>query len=386
MRRIRVLQILEATIGGTKRHLLDLCSGLDPADFDVQVACPPVRSEARGDTSFVADMERAGIPVHLVRMVRKIDPMRDARALASLVGLVRRNRFDIIHSHSSKAGFLGRIAALADRNARVVYSPHGFYYLNFEDPVRLNVFKYSERIHRARTDRMITLSTGEYQKAVDDRIVERGRAALVENGIDHVECLSRDDARTRLDIAPDAVVVGTISRFTPQKAPLDLVAVARELVAADPRVVFVWISDGEMRSQVEAAIARYGLRNKVVLPGYVDEARRLIPAFDVFVLASRWEGLPYTIMEAMDAGVPIVATDAVGTHDVIDHGRTGLLVPPGRPHEIAKLARRLLTHPDEAAKIAKAARAEVSTRFSRAEMVSRIATLYRELVRDRVGD
>jgi hypothetical protein len=91
-------------------------------------------------------------------------------------------------------------------------------------------------------------------------------------------------------------------------------------------------------------------------------------------------------MEAMDAGVPIVATDAVGTHDVIDDRRTGLLVEPGRPHKITKLVLRLLTHSDEAAKIAKAAQAEVSARFSRAEMVRRISTLYRELARDKVGD
>jgi glycosyltransferase involved in cell wall biosynthesis len=306
--------------------------------------------------------------------------------LGSLAKLIRRDRFDIIHSHSSKAGFLGRFAALVDSDARIVYSPHGFYYLNFDDPIRFNLFKYVERIHRSRTDRLITLSTGEFRKAIEDRIAEPSRAALIENGIDHADCLSRGEARARFNIAPDAVVVGTISRFTPQKAPFDLVTVARELVAADPNVVFAWLSDGEMRPQVEAAIARYGLRNNVLLPGYVDDARRLIPAFDVFVLASRWEGLPYTIMEAMDAGVAIVATDVVGTQDVIDDPRTGLLVPPGRPRELAKVVRRLLTHPDEAAKIAGAAQEEVSTRFSRVEMVRRISTLYRELAGDRVRD
>ncbi len=386
MKRIRVLQILEATIGGTKRHLLDLCSGLDPAEFDVHVACPPVRSEARGDTSFVADMERARVQVHLIPMVRRIDPLRDARALASLAALIRGNRFDVLHAHSSKAGFLGRFAALADPNARVIYSPHGFYYLNFDDPIRFNLFKLTERIQRARTDRMITLSTGEYRKAIEDRLIDPDRAALVENGIDHVECLSRAEARSRLDIAPDAVVVGTISRFTPQKAPLDLVAVARELVAAHPDLVFAWLSDGEMRPRVEDAIERCGLQDNVMLTGHVEGARRLIPAFDVFVLASMWEGLPYTIMEAMDAGVPIVATDVVGTQDVIDDGRTGFLTPPGRPREIAAVVRHLLTHKKEAAKIARAARADVSTRFSRVEMVRRISTLYREVVEGSTSD
>ena len=379
MKRIRVLQILEATIGGTKRHLLDLCSSLDQAEFDVHIACPQVRSEARGDTSFVADMKRVGVPVHVVPMVRRIDPLRDARGLASLANLIRGGRFDIVHAHSSKAGFLGRFAALADPKVRVIYSPHGLYYLNFDDPIRFHLFKLTERIQRVRTDKMITLSTGEHRKAVDDGLIDPARAALVENGIDHVKCLSRAEARSRLDIPPDAIVVGTISRFTPQKAPLDLVTVARELVATHPDLVFAWLSDGEMRSQVEAAIKRYRLQNNVILTGHVEGARELIPAFDVFVLASIWEGLPYTIMEAMDAGVPIVATDVVGTQDVIDDGRTGFLVPPGRPREIAMRIRHLLTHKAEAAKIAEAARADVSTRFSLSEMVRRVSTLYREV-------
>lgn len=384
MKRIRVLEILEATIGGTKRHLLDLCGGLDPAEFEVEVACPRVRSEAHGDTSFVDDLIDLGIRVHEVPMVRKMSPVRDAIACAALTAVVWRGRFDVIHAHSSKAGGLGRFAALADPSARFVYSPHGFYYLNFEDPLRARLFRFLEKLNSRRISRLVTLSKGEHSAAINDGVIPAARAELVENGIDHAECLSQSDARARLGIDAGATVVGTISRFTPQKAPFDLIAVAASLAKSRPELVFAWLSDGEMRSQVESALAAAGIEEEVRLLGYVNRARRLIPAMDVFVLASKWEGLPYTIMEAMDAGVPIVATDVVGTQDVIDNGRTGFLVPPGSPDMIAAQVDELLKHPEMAAMIASAAKADVKSRFGRSKMVDKIANLYRDLAGERV--
>lgn len=383
---IRVLQVLEATVGGTKRHLLDLCTGLDPEQFDVQVACPPVRSEAHGDTSFVDDLRRAGLGVQIIPMVRRISPWRDAIAFVPLARLIARGHYDVIHAHSSKAGFLTRQAALLDRRARIAYSPHGFYFLNFGDPIRSSLFKYLEKLAGLRTHALVTLSRGEYQTAVAAGLAPAGRVRLIENGIDHVDCLPRLQARTRLDIPAEATVVGTISRFTAQKAPFVLVDVAAKLVARRPDLVFAWFSDGELRPAIEAAIAAKGLSPNFRLLGYRPDARLLLPALDVFLLASRWEGLPYTVMEAMDAGVPVVATDVVGTQDFIDDGRNGCLAPVNDPDLLAARVEELLSQPQRAANIAAAARQDVQKRYSRAEMVKKIGLLYRELVGERAVD
>ena len=381
-RPIRVLQILEATIGGTKRHLLDLCTLLDPERFHVTVACPRVRSEAHGDTSFVADLRRAGIAVALVPLVRRIQPFEDARALWEMIRVIRRGRYDIIHAHSSKAGFIGRQAALLDPRARVVYSPHGFYFLNFENRLKLATFRWIERLAGRTTDVLITLSRGEQAAALREKIVPSHRVRLVENGIAHVDGLPRAEARARLDVPLDIPVVGTISRFTPQKAPFDVVEAVAELVRRRPTLQFLWFGDGELRTRVENEIRRRRLTDSIRVLGYRPDARSLLPALDVFMLASRWEGLPYTIMETMDAGVPVVGTDVVGTQDFIDPGRTGLLVPPGKAGRLAAAVDDLLTRPDYAAIIAQAAADDVGSRFNRAEMVRKIAAIYAQLAGD----
>ncbi|MCL4370897.1 MAG: glycosyltransferase, partial [Chloroflexi bacterium] len=129
-RRIRVLEVMEATIGGTKRHLLALLRGLDRTLFDVEVAAPRLRSEAFDDVSFTREVQEAGIRQHFVPMRRAISPAADARCLLQLVLLMRRGRYDLVHAHSSKAGILARLAARIAGVRSVVYTPHGFYFLN----------------------------------------------------------------------------------------------------------------------------------------------------------------------------------------------------------------------------------------------------------------
>jgi len=381
---IRVLQVLEATIGGTKRHLLDLCTLLDPERFHITVACPPVRSEPHGDTSFVSDLREAGIAVEFVPLVRRIHPFEDARSLWKMIRVVRRGRYDIIHAHSSKAGFIGRQAALLDRRARVVYSPHGFYFLNFENRLKLATFRWIERLAGRSTDVLVALSRGEQAAALRERVIRPRRVRLVENGITHLDGFPRDEARARLDVPLDIPVVGTVSRFTPQKAPFDIIEAVDDLVRCRPTLQFLWFGDGELRLPVEEEIRRRGLTNSIRVLGYRADARSLLPALDVFMLASRWEGLPYTIMETMDAGVPVVGTDVVGTQDFIDPGRNGLLVPSGMPGRLAAAVDDLLTRPDYAAMIAQAAAHDVGSRFNRAEMVRKTAAIYTELAGDSV--
>lgn len=373
---IRILQVLEATIGGTKRHLLDLCALLDPEQFHITVACPTIRSEPHGDTSFVSDLLEAGISVEPVPLVRRIHPIEDARSLWKLIRIVRRGRYDIIHAHSSKAGFIGRQAALFDSRARVVYSPHGFYFLNFENRFKLTVFKFIERLAGLSTDMLIALSRGEREAALREKIVAPKRLQLIENGIAQVANVPRNEARSLLGVAQDIPVVGTISRFTPQKAPMDIIEAVASLIQGRSNLQFLWFGDGELRQEVEAEIARRGLGANIRLLGYRSDARSLLPALDVFILASRWEGLPYTIMETMDAGVPVVATDVIGTQDFIDSGRNGVLIPPGYPGRLASAVNDLLTRPEYAVMIANNAASDVGSRFNRAEMVRRTAAAY----------
>ena len=378
-RPIRVLQIMEATIGGTKRHLFDLVTGLDQAEFSVDVACPTVRSEARGDISFVEDLQGAGASVRLVPMVRAIHPLADARTTAALARLIWSGRYDLVHTHSTKAGLTGRLAAASRPTMPLVHTPHGFYYLNFESRARRGLFRLIERALTVRTSVVITLSDSERTEA--ESLLPASKIRLVPNSFDAFEPLSRDEARARLRLPLDVPIVGTTTRFTQQKSPFDIVEAFAEIHRARPDVRFLWINDGELREEVERRLESRRLLEVTARPGYLADARRYLPAMDVVLHLARWEGVPYSVMEAMTARVPVVGARAIGTIDLIDHEATGLLVDPGDGPAAGRAALRLLTRPDLARTISRAACAAVRARHGSAAMVRATEDIYRELMR-----
>lgn len=383
--RVRVLHVLEATIGGTKRHGNTLATGLDDATFEISVACPLVRSEAQGDTSFVADLREAGVPVLPVPMIRAVRPWHDARAAGILYRLLRRRRFDIIHTHSSKAGMLGRVIGRMATNAKIIHSPQGFYFLGSAGLARhfyLNLERFAGRL----TDRLVALSASEREVAVRYGMAPAARVTLIENGVDAADVQQRAAAapsRAELGIPPHAPLVGTLARFIPQKAPEDTLAVVQRLHARVPDVHFLWIGHGgPAESAIRAQAETLGLAARVHFMGYRTDALGLVRLLDVFLLTSRWEGMPYSILEAMALAKPIVATTAVGTGDVLEHNRTGMLAPVGDVDTLATHVHELLQNDVRAQEIGKRALHAVKTRFSQQRMLDLTAELYMSVLND----
>ena len=371
---------MEATIGGTKRHLFDLVNGMDRECFEVEVACPRVRSEAHGDTSFYDDLRAAGIAVREVPMVRALRPVADARTVAALTQLIWQGRYDIVHTHSTKAGVTGRLAAASRRGTRTVHTPHGFYFLNFEAVLKRKLHRGLERALGAVTDRLIALSPSERQVA--ESVLPRRKIRLVPNSFEPFEPLTRGEARRRLGLPLDAPVVGTTARFTRQKSPFDIVDAFAEIHRARPDVRLLWINSGELKAEVERRLGALGLLDLTLRPGFLANARELLPAMDVYLHMARWEGVPYSVMEAMTARVPVVGARAVGTVDLIEDGVTGLIVDPGGGAAAGRAALRLLTHPEQTRTITQAAFQAVRARHNPTQMVRATEEVYRELKRD----
>ena len=380
-RPIRVLQVMEATIGGTKRHLLDLAAAVDGRDFQFEVACPRVRSEPRGDTSFFQDMSALQVELHVVPMVRAIRPIHDIRATWDLIKLIRRGRYDIVHTHSTKAGVVGRAAAALFPQVRNVHTPHGFYFLNFESPLARTPLRWLEVVLGRVTANLIALSEGERQVAGE--LVAPRKIRKIPLTFAPFEPVPRSEARQRLELPADAPIVGTTARFTEQKAPFDIAETFAAIYRQRPDARFLWTNDGELRVQVEDRLRALGVHEATSLPGFVTDARTLLTALDVYLHMARWEGVPYSIMEVMTAGVPIVAARAVGTTDLIEHGRTGLLVDPGDVPDAAAASLRLLTHMDEARTLAANACAAVAVYHDASAMARATEAVYRELVGER---
>lgn len=350
VRPVRVLHVLEATIGGTKRHLVDLLTGLrERPDLQLEVASPLVRDEHHGDTSFVADVQALGIPVHLVSMRRSIDPRSDGPALARLAMLIRRGRYDVLHLHSSKAGALGRAAAwlafldVPKRRPKIIFSPHGFAFLIPGSPARAHLYASIERALGRLTDCLVAISEDERNEALQRAIVPLGRTRVVRNGVtpEALPYLSQGEAKRRSMGWGDrgaTTVIGTVGRMTPQKDPFTWLTAAARALVRQPGLRFVWIMGGELEHEVHALARSLGLDRdgRLQFLGYRADARELIAAMDVFALSSVFEaGLPYVLMEAMALERPVVATACSGSRELIHDGINGYLVPPGDAEALA---------------------------------------------------
>ncbi|MBI3974018.1 MAG: glycosyltransferase [Chloroflexi bacterium] len=384
--RRRVLEVMEATIGGTKRHLFELSAGLLALGWDVEVACPRVRDESHGDVSFWDDLRQAGIPAHAVKMRRQPLTRANAAAVFELAALLRRRRYPIVHAHSSIAGALLRPAALlAGTRPKIVYTPHGFAFLTQGSRrLRHQLFLAGERALGLFTDRLIAVSPTEAAAATAFGVVPPERIATILNGVLSGDIPSAEDAAEvrRREGWGDAPVVGTVARMTPQKDPFTWLRAAARVAVARPDVQFVWINGGELEAQVRAEARALGLGPRLRFLGYRADARRLIAACDVFLLTSAFEGLPYTVIEALAAGTPVAATDVIGTRDVVRHAETGLLAPPGDLDTLAAYVLHLLQHPADARALAAAGRRDVLSRFSVRRMIQQTAELYEELLRE----
>jgi glycosyltransferase involved in cell wall biosynthesis len=356
---VRVAQVITRFIAGAGGVALRGALALDPHTYSVTFLTAP-------GGPLIAEAEAAGFEVvRLSHMRPEISPREEPRALRELMAEMSRGRFDVVHTHSSKAGALGRIAAHRVGVPAIVHTFHGFPFHNFQAwPVRAAYVEIEKRLGRI-TDQFLAVGGAVAAQAISLKIAPAERIRAIASAIDlditPLSPASRHAARRLLDLPDDAPVVGTVGRLAPQKAPQDLVAAVDAIARSD--AYCVWIGDGPERERIQRLIDRRGLSRRFLLLGERHDVARILPAFDVFALASHYEGLPCSIVEAMTCGIPVVATAVNAVPEVVVPGRTGLLVPPGAPRLLGQAIAYLLDHPDEGARMARAAREQLGDRF-----------------------
>ena len=354
---VRVATVITRLEGGAGQQALRGALSVDPASFEMMIIT------GSGDPLLLGQAAAAGLEVLTEPALRSpIAPRSDLRALARLRELLGRRRFDIVHTHTAKAGVLGRLAAHRAGVPRLVHTYHGFPFHEFQTAARRQAYVRIERRLGQITDLALCVGTGVAVEAVRRRLIspERIRTIGVVADVPAPSPGARARARAALGLPADATVVGAVGRLTYQKAPGDFVAALRAL--GRPDVTGVWVGGGELAGQI-AAQARQTPGLRVVLAGQRGDVPALLPAFDVFALPSRYEGLPTAVVEAMMCGIPVVATAVNAVGDVVVPGETGLLVPPGHPGLMADAVRFLLDSPEAAARMATAAQARLGQRF-----------------------
>jgi glycosyltransferase involved in cell wall biosynthesis len=359
--RIRVAQIVTKLSAGAGVITLRGSLALDPDRYDVTVFA------AEGG-QLTAEAQEAGLTVvELKHMAggRGIYPGGDVRAFSELKGHLGRGRFDVVHTHSAKAGGVGRFAARKCGVRAVLHTFHGFPFHNFQSyPVRTGLIALERRLGRI-TDYFLAAGTETAAEAVrlriapPDRIRAFATVPLAED-LQPVSEAGRREARALLGIPNDARVIGTVGRLDAQKAPADMVAAIAGLVRDD--VFMVWVGGGSLFEQTERLIAKRGLAGRFMLLGDRSDVPSLLQAFDVFALSSLYEGLPCALVEAMTCGIPVVATAVNSMSEAVIAGRTGLLARPGDPASLARALAWSLDHPAEMQRMAAAGREHIASR------------------------
>jgi glycosyltransferase involved in cell wall biosynthesis len=380
---IRVLEVLEATVGGTRKHLISILQGIDRKNFHVEVASPKVRYGNVTDTAFYDEIQKLGIPWHEVQMVREVNVVADLKAFVRLNQIIKAGNYDIVHLHSSKAGFLGRLASKLQK-VKTVYTPNGFYFLDSKISTKYNFYLFLEQLSGNFTDRLIAVSESEQDIASKNRILPKEKIFLIPNAID-TKLFTADDharksVRQELGISSTTPIVGTVSRYISQKDPLTLVKAASLLLSRFPEVRFVWCGEGELRHETEALANSLGVHSAFHFLGFRNDVHRIMNAFDIFVLSSIFEGLPYTILEVMALGIPVVATEVVGNKDVISDRESGLLVPPCSPQHLMQAMSELLVSFELRKSIGDRGRRLVNDTYDVRIMVRNLEKVYQSLV------
>lgn len=377
---IRVLQVMEATIGGTRKHLGQLARGLDCKDFETVVACAVQRDPAfRGD---VEELRAQGVEVIEIPMQRQIDPASDTRACLALRRLIRRRNFDVVHTHSSKAGVLGRVAAISVGIRGVVHTPHSFAFLhNAEFSTRKRrLFLQIERVLGRYTSCLVAVSEAEERAAVTHRVITPSKIRVITNGIEpDLEQSIRPVSGSELPgIYPEHRLIGVVGLLEPAKGQRYLIEALGLLAKDFPDVRCLVVGDGRLRSKLEAQVKQTDYGSMIHFVGSRDRAVDLIALLDVLVIPSLWEGLPYVLLEAMSLAKPVVASDVGGCGEVVVDGETGRLVPAQDPQALASAIAALLDDEAEAERMGQRGRRRVLERFPLERMIRAHEEVYRQ--------
>jgi glycosyltransferase involved in cell wall biosynthesis len=358
--RLRVAQVVTRFMAGAGGVALRGALALDPERYEIAFIT------GSGDR-LVWQARQAGCPVTLLKSLRsEIAPADDRRALADIEACLRAGRFDVVHTHSAKAGALGRLAAHRVGVPAIVHTYHGFPFHNFQSPLRRAAYVGIERALGRFTDAFLAVGAAVAAEAIQRRLAPPERVRTIGVAVNTAgplpEVWTRVEARRILGVPPGTRVVGTVGRLDFQKAPEDFVTALAGLGRDD--VFGVWIGDGPLRAAAERLAARRGLAGQMAFLGERTDVSALLPGLDIFAMASRYEGLPCAVVEAMVAGLPVVATTVNSVPDIVVAGETGLLVPPGHPGLLGRAVRYLLDNPAVAARLGAAGRARLGAELA----------------------
>ncbi len=379
---IKVLHIhVMSVVSGSGINTYLSMEGMDPKEYAVDFACAP------GGKLAELTMD-AGIPFHPVHhFVQPINPYRDLRALFELITIIRRGKYDIVHTHNSKGGILGRLAARVCGTPVIIHTVHGFAFHSSETRLRRKLFVLLERWAANVSDRLIVISQPLREWGLRMRIGHPSQYTKIYSGIelDKFKC-SRPSAELRrsLGVCQDDLVIGLVAKLWSGKGHAATIDAVKQLVDVHQNIKLVIVGEGYLREDLEQQTRESGLERHVIFTGFRSDIPDLNAMFDIAVLPSDFEGMGRVLLEAMVMGTPVVASNVGGIPDIVDDGKTGILVPPGNVNSLADAIATLLRDPSLRERMGRAGYDKITQQFSSETMVEQIRQVYEETAKQKL--
>jgi len=379
LQRFNVLHIItKLELGGAQKSALYIVTLLNKDRYNLSlvtsnegVLIPDALNIPKINVSFLPTLKRT------------IDPIRDFLTLISLTRFIKNKKFDIVHTHSSKAGILGRWAARFAGVPVILHTIHGWGFHDRQNLLMRRFFIFLERITAKITDKLISVSQSDIKKGLDAGIATADKYTLIRYGIpirEFTNCkVNIKKKKEELGLKTDSPVVGMVAGFKPQKAPEDFLKVVAVVKKVFPETKFLLVGDGILRKKLENLRNRFNLKNDLVFAGWRRDIPQIMSILDVFVLTSLWEGSPISLLEAMGCALPIVATSTGGAQETVQNGINGFLVSAGDIQAMAQRIVTLLENKVLACKMGQEGRKSLDFSFEIKYTVKQIDKLYQTL-------
>ena len=366
--------------GGAPDIVRILCESLE-SSYDVRLIIGPSKHLSERTRLFL-DKFKDNVTV-VPHLRRDISPLWDVLALAKLFLLFRAERFDIVHTHTAKAGLLGRIAGWLARVPTIIYMPHGHVFYGYFGLLMSRAAITVERVVAYITDKVMVLTELEKRDLVAFKVTTPDKIIVVNSGLELEEyreyVADSQSKRSALQIERGTSVVGAIGRLEPVKGHAYLVEAARMVIEEFPKVKFLVVGDGSLRNDLESQCQELGVEDKFVFTGWKEDVCSILSTLDILVLPSVNEAVGRVLIEAGACGIPVVATNVGGVPEIVRDNETGVLVAPGSPEEMARAMIDLLSSEDKRQRMSVAAEKWIDDRFSARRMVEDVSSSYEVL-------
>jgi glycosyltransferase involved in cell wall biosynthesis len=374
--------ITRLIVGGAQENTMYTAALLDKQRFHVELLSGP---QTGSEGSLIEEVMLRGIPLTIFPdLLRQVSPLHDLKALWKMKRFIQSGSYTIVHTHSSKAGILGRLAARLSKTPLIVHTVHGWSFHDYMSPVTRWIYILLERWIARFSDVLVVVTERDIEKGLQVGIGRREQYRRIRSAIPLDEfdprLVDRQAIRQELDLPADEVVIGNVGRFSTQKNPLDWVRVAARVGQACPQARFLLVGDGPMRTHVEQALHQAGITERTTLTGLRRDVPRMLAAMDIFLLTSLWEGLPRVIPQAMAMGLPVVANRADGVSEAIQDGSNGYLCSPGEIEQMAERCIELAHHPLKRQEMGCRGQAYALQEFDLQKMITSLEALYDELL------